>query len=206
MLGIEESRDRLADGREAFVQEREDFVEGADAGGSRTSASARTSTSGAASLARPASSVLTVADDERELARHDRPGVLLRAWRGRGGVSVSVIFWMSSCTATSERPPDTRCRRADRRRGLDLHGAVLAAKRPGLKELDEAWQQLRAASASASAPSVTASTDLRPRALAGRLARVTARHRSPGSRSRRCRVSASTSSAKSVLAGIDENR
>ena len=33
MLGIEESRDRPADGREAFVQEGNDFVEGADAGG-----------------------------------------------------------------------------------------------------------------------------------------------------------------------------
>ena len=79
MLGIEESRDRPADGREAFVQEGNDFVEGADAGGAedfrqRADVDVRR---GEPSEARVV--VLTVADDERELARHDDPGSIADA-------------------------------------------------------------------------------------------------------------------------------
>ena len=74
MLGIEESRDRPTDGREAFVQEGNDFVEGADAWGGedfrqRADIDVRR---GEPSEARVV--VLTVPDDERELARHDDPG------------------------------------------------------------------------------------------------------------------------------------
>ena len=81
MLGIEESRDRPADGREAFVQEGNDFVEGADAGGAedfrqRADVDVRRGKPGEARVV-----VLTVPDDERELARHDAPG-LLRTRRG----------------------------------------------------------------------------------------------------------------------------
>ena len=81
MLGIEESRDRPADSCEAFVQEGNDFVEGADAWGAedfrqRADVDVRR---GQPSEARVV--VLTVPDDERELARNDTQG-LLRTWRG----------------------------------------------------------------------------------------------------------------------------
>ena len=74
MLGIEESRRCPADGREAFVQEGKDFVEGADARGAedfrqRANVDVRRGKPGEAHVV-----ALTVPDDERELARHDAPG------------------------------------------------------------------------------------------------------------------------------------
>ena len=71
MLGVEEPGDRLAHGREAFVQEGDDFVEGADAWrledlGERADVDVGRREPGEARIL-----ILAVADDERELARHD---------------------------------------------------------------------------------------------------------------------------------------
>ena len=103
MLRVEEPRDRLTDGREAFVQEGRDLVEGADPRrlqdlGERADIDVRRRELG----------------EPRVLVRlFPMMSASLRAMRipaycGRGvppgGVSVSVIFWMSSCTATSDAP------------------------------------------------------------------------------------------------------
>ena len=71
MFGIEEPRDGLADGGETFVEEGDDLVEGADARrledvGERADVDIGRCEPGEARIF-----VLAVADDERELARHD---------------------------------------------------------------------------------------------------------------------------------------
>ena len=92
MLGVEEPGDRLANGREPFVQEGDDFVEGADAWrlenlGERADVDVWRREPG-----QPRIFILAVADDERELARHEQ----WPSYCGRGvpvgGVSVSVIL------------------------------------------------------------------------------------------------------------------
>ena len=150
----------------------DDLVEGADAGrlqdfGERADVDVRRREPGEARVF-----VLAVADDERELARHERS----RVYCGRGvpadGVSVSVIFWMSSCTATSDAPSGYSMS-TERSPTLALIFTVRSLLRS-----DQAWRNsMRRGSTcgrtvTASAPIVTASTDFVPDGAAvGRLER-----------------------------------
>ena len=71
MLGVEEPGDRLAHGREAFVQERDDFVETADAWRLENLGERADVDVGRREPRETRILILAVADDERELARHD---------------------------------------------------------------------------------------------------------------------------------------
>ena len=172
MLGVEEPRDRLADGREPFVQEGNDLVEGADARGLQDLGERADIDVRRRELGEPGVLVLAVPDDERELARHEKTRLYCGRGVPPGGVSVSVIFWMSSCTASSDAPSGYSMS-TERSPTLALIFTVRSLPRS-----DQACRNSMSFGSScgtivtARAPIVIASTDLLPgRRAAGRLKR-----------------------------------